>query len=120
MELRQIPQESDSEKSDDESDDDTEAEETEDKELTEQQTLRPDEEVDAVHNRDKLKEEIMDETMNRFHEIFMSSGFMQTMVDLVKKKMMVDDQPRSKLDLQGDKYTKGKLKEKSANSKKRG
>ena len=38
-------------------------------------------------NRDNLKEEIMGEAMNRFHEIFMSSDFMRTTAKMMQKSM---------------------------------
>ena len=34
-----------------------------------------------------MQEEFLDEAMNRFHEVFMSSGFIQTTADLVQRKM---------------------------------
>ena len=39
-------------------------------------------------DKDQMRAEFMDEAMNKFHEIFMSSGFMQSTADMIQKKML--------------------------------
>ena len=44
--------------------------------------------MEIEESKDKFKQDVLDEAMNRFHEIFMSSGFMQTTADMVEKKIL--------------------------------
>ena len=48
---------------------------------------RDDEDEEFQKEKDRFKEEFLDDAMNRFQDIFMSSEFMQTTVDMVKRNI---------------------------------
>ena len=69
-------------------------EESDDEEEMDSPRKKPNSES-SLHLDRQDRENILDEAVNRFHEIFMSSGFMETTADMIQKKIL-KEQPKAK------------------------